>query len=177
MKIKRKTVIVLAVVYVIVNIFWGWFTTELAKKGPPTSPSYSIGESKAKDCFLSELTFSPNAVDWNGTKIEFNEAWLEKRTQLDYRISLVPFFWEIPIYKQQPGFNICFNLSSGYEVILSNDFVFFVIEDKGHSFAGRGTVLFWEEIDNLDWDSLVCKITNNWKFNGAKEFIITKDEK
>jgi|GEM_PF-2211958 len=176
MKIKRKTVIVLAVLYVIMNIFWGWLSTGLAVKGATSSPSYSIAQSKAKDCFLSDLTFSPNEVDWNGTKIEFNEVWLEKQTQLDYRISLVPFFWEIPIYKQKPGFNICFNLSSGYEAI-DNDFVFFVIEEKGHSFAQRGTVLFWEEIDSLDWDSLVCKITNNWKFNGAKEIIITKDEK
>lgn len=174
MKKKWKTIIVLTLLYVIMNIFWGRLSTGLTVKGSTTSPSYSIKQSKDKGCFLSELAFSPNEVDWNGNKIEFNEVWLEKRTQLDYRISLIPLFLEIPIYKQQSGFNICFNLSSSYET-LDNDLVFFVLEDKGSSFAQRGTVIFWEKIDSLDWDSLACKITNNWKFNGAKEIIITKN--
>ncbi len=117
---------------------------------------------------MERVTFTPSTVNWNSQRLTVKEAWLEHRTEIVQIYVIVPFVWEHRQYRKADGYNLCFNLAEGWEVLWSDPSPFFVVEGHGRSFAQRGAVVLWEHLDDLEQFPASILMTDNWKFENSK---------
>ena len=81
-------------------------------------PSYTIASSKARGAFVEAVTIEPGlSVDWHGRRIAIKEAWLERQTEFEYVVEIIPFCWEYRRYRKVAGYNLCLNLADGWDVV------------------------------------------------------------
>lgn len=123
-------------------------------------PCYSIQESKSRGCFVRAVSFSPRVMTWNGKQIAIKESWLEKCTERNRSVN--PF---APKYNITSGYNLCFTLSEGWDVLwgTADKSPFFILEGNGRSFGERVRVVLWETIDNIDVPEFHILCTDRWK--------------
>jgi hypothetical protein len=134
-------------------------------------PCYSIQEAKTRGCYVAAVSFSPSSFTWKGKEIVIKEAWLEKQTERNY--SLNPF---APKYRIVPGYNLCFTLSKGWDVVWGTAKnsqgepmrkAYFVLEGNGRSFAERWSIVLWETLEKADSSELTILCTDNWQLEDA----------
>jgi hypothetical protein len=170
---KKLAVIVLVALcsLAIVNVALGYFLTGLANKPSANHPSYSIEKSKARGTFVDAVAFAPSSFEHNGKKIAVKEAWLEHQSELVHIHVIVPFVWEHYQYRQVGRYNLCFNLD---EASYPLGKLFFVEEGKGSSFTELGSVVLWEQLDDLDKFPTNIFATGNWKFENSRVLSIKR---
>jgi hypothetical protein len=122
-------------------------------------PCYSIRESKRHGCFVCPVVMTPNLVSWKGQSIVITEAWVERKSQRVGPLGL------LPIYKMMPGYNLCFKLSQGWDVLTHFGGPCFSLENAGHSFSQIGTVVLCESLDKLDRREFTILFSDNFKGN------------
>ena len=113
------------------------FENKVIDKGSDTDgTSTTIDQSKRRGLFLVEVNINPMHVEWNGISVDFNSAWIEKRTKT------------IPIYvwwKQillRPDYSLVVRCKNGTDALLEDRRIFLYLENFGRSFAMHGTDSF-----------------------------------
>jgi hypothetical protein len=119
-------------------------------------PCYSVRESKQRGCYLCAVSFEPNVIRWKGKEIKIKEAWLE---QAHERLLIGS--------KKASHYNMCVNLSAGWDVLGTAESPFFVFEGKRGGFGMMGTVVLWETFDKIESEEFNVLLTDNWRFDGA----------
>lgn len=143
----------------------------LLNAGDPNQnpPCYSIREAKFRGSYVCSVSFSPSLINWKGKEIAIKEAWIERR--LERNSSLNPF---APRYKTVKGYHMCFNLSVGWDVLWDNPTKapLFVFEGSHKSFGSIGTVVLWEDLENIESSEYTVLCTD---FEKAIRIKVTPD--
>ena len=148
----------------------------LGDKGFPSSPCLSVGEAKISFTYVCPAFIEPKVIDYKGQKIEFGEAWVEKRSKPEW------FLVWIPYRKIVRGYELCFTLKTGDQALDG----WFVIGDRGRSLgtisSKNTTKLFSESLglkdaDEIIPDSLEMSLIDNWKEPRPKNLTITFGKK
>lgn len=130
------------------------------------APCYSMKEAKSRGCYVCTVVFTPQAIDWKNYQIVIEEAWIERRTE---RIpTMIPFAHR---YKIIPGYNLCFTLSKGWDVLglwdITHNHRFFVLEGKRAAFGPEGTWVLHTFLDSVDTTEFTIICTDNWQLDDA----------
>jgi len=144
----------------------------LWNKGFPSSPCRTPGEAKRSFTYVCPAFIEPKVIEYKGHRIEFGEAWVEKRSKPSWFLVWIP-------YRQiKKGYKLCLTLKSGDQ----ESGGWFVIGDRGRSFGGSFSkgrpVLYTETLGQKDEDdiiptSLQMSLIDNWKDPRPKNLTIT----
>src|SRR5262249_37291649 len=100
------------------------------------------------------------------------EAWLERRRERNH--SWNPFAAR---YKTVSGYNLCFNLSTGWDVLWapSLNAPFFVLEGENCSAGSQGTVVLCVRLASIAPSVYTLYCTDNFKLERAVKITLTPD--
>ncbi len=174
----------LLIIYFVTNLLWGTLMTFYYNlKGQLNSPSDSIEHSKKKGVFVEELSASPNRFIVGNASVAFREVWVEHVNVLSFVISVVPKYFEIPLYsKENDYYNVCITFlddsyfmqrgkspSKSYSIRFKNsrvsfmhagDMCYYSLEDLNWS---KRTIIFrksWEKKDIFGYKVILKKKSN-----------------
>lgn len=159
-------VLIALLILAVVDVALSFFETALAKEAYE-HPSYTISDSKARGAFLEPVTVTPSVINWRGQPIVFKEAWLEHRTELVGIYVIIPCILRHYHYRKVSGYNVCFNLTDGWDLLWSEAGPYFAVNGKQGSFSMRGTVVIWARLDSLNQFPSKILLTDNWKLENA----------
>jgi hypothetical protein len=166
---KKKIIVnsLLAVLLLLLaDIFLTWFLTALETFPHGIRPAYTVEESRSRGAFVANVNVSPRTIHLKEGRVVIHEAWIEKSMELVRIYVFIPFVLEHREYRLIGSHNLCVNLAEGNDLMLGN--YFFVREGKGAGFVQLGTVIFWENIENVDFERLTVLVTDNWKLENAQ---------
>lgn len=118
-------------------------------------PCYSIRESKMRGCYLYSLTFEPNVFTWKGKEIKIKEAWFE---QAHERFLIGS--------KKASHYNMCVNLSTGWDVLWETTGPSFAIEGNG-GLGMMGSAVLYKPFDKIESDEFNLVLAEFRKTDGA----------
>ncbi len=171
----KKTVIICGIIAFLLLTIFKFFGNGLGDKGIPSSPCGTSGEAKRSFTYVCPALIEPKVIDYKGQRIEFGEAWVEKRSKPSW------FLVWIPYRKIVNGYELCFTLKSG-DQLFGKTRPWFVIGDRARglgvlSFKNTQT-LFTESLgenhaDEIIPTSLEMSLIDNWKDPRPKNIKIT----
>lgn len=154
----KRIAITCAIIAFLLLTFFKWISNGLVDKGFPSSPCRTAGEAKRSFTYVCPAFIEPKVIDYKGHRIEFGEAWVEKRSKP------ACFLVWIPYRQIKKGYELCFTLKSGNELFRTVPSPWFVIGDRGmgiwhiiYTHDPSNGVLFWESLGEKPDDEIIPK--------------------
>ena len=144
---------------------------KLNHKTEESTPCFSVIESKLFGVFECSASFNPPRFSYKGNEIEIMEAWVEKRSRLQY------FLWWIPHRQATEGYRVCFRLKNGRQVF-ANSKAFWVINNSSESCVSiNSNQLFFSNLFLIP-NSVSMSLMSSWNERIGRDAIIVihKDE-
>lgn len=145
-------------------LVWGYIWTQIYDKGRVNHPSPSMEASQKKDCFIKELSISPNKFIVDTKQVEIKEIWAEHENDILFVIPIIPGVVEFPIFTKKDRFilHVIFDDRSPKPLGWSLDFV---LDNRSYSFSDNQYKII-TLIDSMEWNKLLVEISET-KLNRA----------
>ena len=175
----KRILIICGIIAFLLLTFFKIVLNGAAFSGVLYPPFLTAGEAQRSLTYVCPALIEPKEIDYKGQRIEFGEAWVEKRSKPSW------FLVWIPYRKIVKGYELCFTIKTGNELFRKFPSPWFVIGDRGKGVgsiilnpAPLNGVLFWESIGEKDAGeiippSLEMSLIDNWKDPRPKNIKVT----
>ncbi len=171
---KLESVVKWATRYFLILIFIG-FLQASESSFLDHGIGYHVSKDKSvsikKGAFIQEVSFTPSIVSIDNVDLEIDQIWLEYSLDYFFVVEVIPFIYEIPIWKKTGSYNIVYRFRGSDDFEQFRERYSFIIKSKGLKSSRRigitnGRIEGHLVTDNLNWDEIelaIIDIEDGWK--------------